>query len=67
MTADKTASDTLKKQTDKLESAIATMQGKRNAAVVQLADLTKQRDAAGVQLNAANAKLANLKEAAKAP
>ena len=33
-TADKATSDALKKQTDKLESGIATLQGKRNAAVV---------------------------------
>lgn len=65
MTADKATSDALKKQTDKLESVIATLQGKRNAAVVQLADLTKQRDLAASQLNAANAHLTNLKEAGK--
>ena len=67
MTADKTSSDALKKQTDKLESVIATLQGKRNAAVVQLADLTKQRDAAATQLNAATAQLTNLKGLPKLP
>lgn len=65
-TADKAASEALKKQTDKLESSIATLQGKRNAAVVQLADLKKQRDAAAAQLDAANTQLANLKGAGKA-
>ena len=62
-----TYSDALKKQTDKLESVIATLQGKRNAAVVQLADLTKQRDAAATQLNAATAQLTNLKGLPKLP
>jgi hemolysin activation/secretion protein len=65
-TADKATSNGLKKESDKIESTIATLQGKRNTAVVQLADLTKQRDAVAAQLDAANANLANLKGAGKA-
>jgi hemolysin activation/secretion protein len=64
--ADKGTSNGLKKESDRIESGIATLQGKRNAAVVQLADLKKQREAAVAQLDAANASLANLKGTEKA-
>ena len=49
--ADKGTSNGLKKESDRIESGIATLQGKRNAAVVQLADLKKQREAAVAQLD----------------